>query len=131
MRATATALAAAREKVASLKDELKAANEGEEALEKQLFAEMAETGMSSFTDDILGLKFSTTTKRFPHLADKLKEAELYDFLREKGYGDAIRTMMPPSTLKASLKELADAGVVMPDYVQTYEQIGISVRKAKA
>lgn len=121
-----------KEKKKALEDELKALNAELEATEYELAQMMINEELPSFSR--AGTTFYVSTKVYASpLADK--KTELFERLKQLGYGDLIYETVNNNTFSAFVKEqMAENDDQLPEWlnglVSVYEKTSIGMRKAK-
>ena len=121
-----------RERKAELADETKANNAEIEQAEYDLSQLMAQTETQSFQR--AGTLFYLTTKTYAS-ADKEHKDELFDVLRNEGYGSLITETVNANSLSAFVKEqMSENDDVLPDWlegkVNVFDKVTVSLRKTK-
>ena len=121
-----------RERKAELADETKANNAEIEQAEYDLSQLMAQTETQSFQRG--GTLFYLTTKTYAS-ADKEHKDELFDVLRNEGYGSLITETVNANSLSAFVKEqMSENDDVLPDWledkVNVFDKVTVSLRKTK-
>ncbi len=129
VQSAAAILSDLRDQREAAETEAKRLQEAETQAEMDLFHEMSEAGISSFKSDELGKQFVRVTNRYPRLADKLREDDMLAWLRNIGHGGVIREQINPSTLKATLRSIAEEGVTMPEYIEIFEKDAVQVKRS--
>ena len=125
-------LKALRERKAELADETKANNAEIEQAEYDLSQLMAQTETQSFQR--AGTLFYLTTKTYAS-ADKEHKDELFDALRNEGYGSLITETVNANSLSAFVKEqMSENDDVLPDWlegkVNVFDKVTVALRKSK-
>lgn len=117
------------------KDELKAeekdVNKRIEQVEQELVAAMVEEETDKFTR--AGKTFYLNTRFYARAIPALKQ-DLYQTLKDEGYGDLVYETVNANSLSAFVKELREENMdEMPDWldglVDGYEKTTIGMRKA--
>ena len=121
-----------RERKAELAEETKANNAEIEQAEFQLSQLMASTETQSFQR--AGTLFYLTTKTYAS-ANKEQKDELFDALRNEGYGSLITETINANSLSAFVKEqMADNDDILPDWldgkVNVFDKVTVGIRKSK-
>ena len=121
-----------RERKAELAEETKANNAEIEQAEFQLSQLMASTETQSFQR--AGMLFYLTTKTYAS-ANKEQKDELFDALRNEGYGSLITETINANSLSAFVKEqMSDNDDVLPEWldgkVNVFDKVTVSLRKSK-
>ena len=121
-----------RERKAELADETKANNAEIEQAEYDLSQFMAQTETQSFQR--AGTLFYLTTKTYAS-ADKEHKDELFDVLRNEGYGSLITETVNANSLSAFVKEqMSENDDVLPDWlegkVNVFDKVTVALRKTK-
>ena len=121
-----------RERKAELADETKANNAEIEQAEYDLSQLMAQTETQSFQR--AGTLFYLTTKIYAS-ADKEHKDELFDALRNEGYGSLITETVNANSLSAFVKEqMSENDDVLPDWlegkVNVFDKVTVALRKTK-
>ena len=121
-----------RERKAELADETKANNAEIEQAEYDLSQLMAQTETQSFQR--AGTLFYLTTKTYAS-ADKEHKDELFDALRNEGYGSLITETVNANSLSAFVKEqMSENDDVLPDWlegkVNVFDKVTVALRKTK-
>ena len=121
-----------RERKAELADETKANNAEIEQTEYDLSQLMAQTETQSFQR--AGTLFYLTTKTYAS-ADKEHKDELFDALRNEGYGSLITETVNANSLSAFVKEqMSENDDVLPDWlegkVNVFDKVTVALRKSK-
>ena len=121
-----------RERKAELADETKANNAEIEQAEYDLSQLMAQTETQSFQR--AGTLFYLTTKTYAS-ADKEHKDELFDALRNEGYGSLITETVNANSLSAFVKEqMSENDDVLPDWlegkVNVLDKVTVALRKSK-
>ena len=121
-----------RERKAELADETKANNAEIEQAEYDLSQLMAQTETQSFQR--AGTLFYLTTKTYAS-ADKEHKNELFDALRNEGYGSLITETVNANSLSAFVKEqMSENDDVLPDWlegkVNVFDKVTVALRKSK-
>ena len=121
-----------RERKAELADETKANNAEIEQAEYDLSQLMAQTETQSFQR--AGTLFYLTTKTYAS-ADKEHKDELFDALRNEGYGSLITETVNANSLSAFVKEqMSENDDVLPDWlegkVNVFDKVTVGLRKSK-
>jgi len=121
-----------RERKAELADETKANNAEIEQAEYDLSQLMAQTETQSFQR--AGTLFYLTTKTYAS-ADKEHKDELFDALRNEGYGSLITETVNANSLSAFVKEqMSENDDVLPDWlegkVNVFDKVTVALRKSK-
>lgn len=121
-----------RERKAELADETKANNAEIEQAEYDLSQLMAQTETQSFQR--AGMLFYLTTKTYAS-ADKEHKDELFDVLRNEGYGSLITETVNANSLSAFVKEqMSENDDVLPDWlegkVNVFDKVTVALRKSK-
>ena len=121
-----------KERKAELAEETKANNAEIEQAEFQLSQLMASTETLSFQR--AGTLFYLTTKTYAS-ANKEQKDELFEALRNEGYGSLITETINANSLSAFVKEqMADNDDVLPEWldgkVNVFDKVTVSLRKSK-
>ena len=121
-----------RERKAELADETKANKAEIEQAEYDLSQLMAQTETQSFQK--AGTLFYLTTKTYAS-ADKEHKDELFDALRNEGYGSLITETVNANSLSAFVKEqMSENDDVLPDWlegkVNVFDKVTVALRKSK-
>ena len=121
-----------RERKSELAEETKANNAEIEQAEFQLSQLMASTETQSFQR--AGTLFYLTTKTYAS-ANKEQKDELFDALRNEGYGSLITETINANSLSAFVKEqMADNDDILPDWldgkVNVFDKVTVGIRKSK-
>ncbi len=121
-----------RERKTELADETKANNAEIEQAEYDLSQLMAQTETQSFQR--AGTLFYLTTKTYAS-ADKEHKDELFDALRNEGYGSLITETVNANSLSAFVKEqMSENDDVLPDWlegkVNVFDKVTVALRKTK-
>ena len=121
-----------RDKKQHLAEETKKNNAEIEETEYKLSLEMASSETQSFNRS--GTLFYLCTKLYAS-AVKENKAELYEALKNEGYGSLITETVNANSLSAFVKEqMADNDDVLPDWlegkVNVYDRVTIGIRKSK-
>lgn len=121
-----------KERKAELAEETKANNAEIEQAEFQLSQLMASTETQSFQR--AGTLFYLTTKTYAS-ANKEQKDELFDALRNEGYGSLITETINANSLSAFVKEqMADNDDILPDWldgkVNVFDKVTVGIRKSK-
>ena len=121
-----------RERKAELAEETKANNAEIEQAEYDLSQLMAQTETQSFQR--AGTLFYLTTKTYAS-ADKEHKEELFDALRNEGYGSLITETVNANSLSAFVKEqMSENDDVLPDWlegkVNVFDKVTVALRKSK-
>ena len=121
-----------RERKAELADETKANNAEIEQAEYDLSQLMAQTETQSFQR--AGTLFYLTTKTYAS-ADKEHKDELFDALRNEGYGSLITETVNANSLSAFVKEqMSENDDVLPEWlegkVNVFDKVTVALRKSK-
>ena len=121
-----------KERKAELAEETKANNAEIEQTEYELSQLMAQTETQSFQR--AGTLFYLTTKTYAS-ADKEHKDELFDALRNEGYGSLITETVNANSLSAFVKEqMSENDDVLPDWlegkVNVFDKVTVALRKTK-
>ena len=121
-----------RERKAELAEETKANNAEIEQAEFQLSQLMASTETQSFQR--AGILFYLTTKTYAS-ANKEQKDDLFDALRNEGYGSLITETINANSLSAFVKEqMSENDDVLPEWldgkVNVFDKVTVSLRKSK-
>ena len=121
-----------KERKAELAEETKANNAEIEQAEFQLSQLMASTETQSFQR--AGILFYLTTKTYAS-ANKEQKDELFDALRNEGYGSLITETINANSLSAFVKEqMSENDDVLPQWldgkVNVFDKVTVSLRKSK-
>ena len=121
-----------RDKKQHLAEEVKKNNAEIEETEYKLSLEMASSETQSFNRS--GTLFYLCIKLYAS-AVKENKAELYEALKNEGYGSLITETVNANSLSAFVKEqMADNDDVLPDWlegkVNVFDRITIGIRKSK-
>lgn len=117
-----------------LEDETKSVNAEIEEVETQLAGLMVDQEMQNFTRN--GRMFYLQTKTYASAVAERKQ-ELYEWLKENGFGDLVVETVHPQSLSAFVKEQmdeADDGELpqeLAELVNVYEKTSVGIRKATA
>ena len=121
-----------KERKAELAEETKANNAEIEQAEFQLSQLMASTETQSFQR--AGTLFYLTTKTYAS-ANKEQKDELFDALRNEGYGSLITETINTNSLSAFVKEqMSENDDILPEWldgkVNVFDKVTVSLRKSK-
>lgn len=121
-----------RDKKQHLAEKTKKNNAEIEETEYKLSLEMASSETQSFNRS--GTLFYLCTKLYAS-AVKENKAELYEALKNEGYGSLITETVNANSLSAFVKEqMADNDDVLPDWlegkVNVFDKVTIGIRKSK-
>ena len=121
-----------RDKKQHLAEETKKNNAEIEETEYKLSLEMASSETQSFNRS--GTLFYLCTKLYAS-AVKENKAELYEALKNEGYGSLITETVNANSLSAFVKEqMVDNDDVLPDWldgkVNVFDKVTIGIRKSK-
>ena len=121
-----------RDKKQHLAEETKKNNAEIEETEYKLSLEMASSETQSFNRS--GTLFYLCTKLYAS-AVKENKAELYEELKNEGYGSLITETVNTNSLSAFVKEqMADNDDVLPDWlegkVNVFDKVTVGIRKSK-
>ena len=121
-----------KERKVELADMVKENNAEIEQAEFQLSQLMASTETQSFQR--AGTLFYLTTKTYAS-ANKEQKDELFDALRNEGYGSLITETINANSLSAFVKEqMADNDDILPDWldgkVNIFDKVTVGIRKSK-
>ena len=121
-----------RDKKQHLAEETKKNNAEIEETEYKLSLEMASSETQSFNRS--GTLFYLCTKLYAS-AVKENKAELYEALKNEGYGSLITETVNTNSLSAFVKEqMADNDDVLPDWlegkVNVFDKVTVGIRKSK-
>ena len=121
-----------RDKKQHLAEETKKNNAEIEETEYKLSLEMASSETQSFNRS--GTLFYLCTKLYAS-AVKENKAELYEALKNEGYGSLITETVNANSLSAFVKEqMADNDDVLPDWlegkVNVFDRVTVGIRKSK-
>ena len=121
-----------KERKAELAEETKANNAEIEQAEFQLSQLMASTETQSFQR--AGILFYLTTKTYAS-ANKEQKDELFDALRNEGYGSLITETINANSLSAFVKEqMSENDDILPEWldgkVNVFDRVTVSLRKSK-
>ena len=121
-----------KERKAELAEETKANNAEIEQAEFQLSQLMASTETQSFQR--AGTLFYLTTKTYSS-ANKEQKDELFEALRNEGYGSLITETINANSLSAFVKEqMSENDDVLPQWldgkVNVFDKVTVSLRKSK-
>ena len=121
-----------KERKGELAEETKANNAEIEQAEFQLSQLMASTETQSFQR--AGTLFYLSTKTYAS-ANKEQKDELFDALRNEGYGSLITETINANSLSAFVKEqMSENDDVLPDWldgkVNVFDKVTVSLRKSK-
>ena len=121
-----------RDKKQHLAEEVKKNNAEIEETEYKLSLEMASSETQSFNRS--GTLFYLCTKLYAS-AVKENKAELYEALKNEGYGSLITETVNANSLSAFVKEqMADNDDQLPDWlegkVNVFDKVTIGIRKSK-
>ena len=121
-----------KERKAELADTVKENNSEIEQAEIQLSQLMVSTETQSFQR--AGTLFYLTTKTYAS-ANKEQKDDLFDVLREEGYGSLIAETINANSLSAFVKEqMADNDDILPDWlegkVNVFDKVTVGIRKSK-
>ncbi|MEG1779226.1 MAG: hypothetical protein RR263_03930 [Oscillospiraceae bacterium] len=119
-----------REKKARLAEETKTNNTEIEQVEFKLSQEMANFETQSFNR--AGTLFYLCTKLYAS-ADKENKPELFETLKNEGYGSLITETINANSLSAFVKEqMADNDDILPDWlkgkVNVFDKVTVGLRK---
>ncbi|MBE6846422.1 MAG: hypothetical protein E7508_12170 [Ruminococcus sp.] len=125
-------LKALRERKDELADETKANNAEIEKTELELSQLMAQTETQSFQR--AGTLFYLTSKTYAS-ANKENKAELYEALKNEGYGSLITETVNANSLSAFVKEqMSENDDTLPDWlegkVNVFDKVTVNLRKSK-
>lgn len=118
-----------RERKKKLQDELKEVNAAIDQCEQALAEEMISQEVQNFNLDGRTFYLSTQVYASPK-ADR--KYELYQWLKDNGYGDMVQETVHSRTLSAFVKELLDEGELPPELaemVNVYEKTVVGMRRA--
>lgn len=121
-----------RDKKQHLAEETKKNNAEIEETEYKLSLEMASSETQSFNRS--GTLFYLCTKLYAS-AVKENKAELYEALKNEGYGSLITETVNANSLSAFVKEqMTDNDDVLPDWlegkVNVFDKVTVGIRKSK-
>ena len=121
-----------RERKSELAEETKANNAEIEQAEYQLSQLMASTETQSFQR--AGTLFYLTTKTYAS-ANKEQKDELFDALRNEGYGSLITETINANSLSAFVKEqMSENDDILPEWldgkVNVFDKVTVGIRKSK-
>ena len=121
-----------KERKSALAEETKKNNAEIEQAESQLSQLMANTETQSFQR--AGTLFYLCTKLYAS-AVKENKAELYEALKNEGYGSLITETVNANSLSAFVKEqMADNDDILPDWlegkVNVFDKVTVGIRKSK-
>ena len=121
-----------KERKAELSEETKANNAEIEQAEFQLSQLMASTETQSFQR--AGTLFYLTTKTYSS-ANKEQKDELFEALRNEGYGSLITETINANSLSAFVKEqMSENDDILPEWldgkVNVFDKVTVSLRKSK-
>ena len=121
-----------RERKAELSEETKQNNAEIEKAELELSELMAKTETQSFQR--AGTLFYLTTKTYAS-ADKEHKDELFEALREEGFGSLITETINANSLSAFVKEqMSENDDILPDWlegkVNVFDKVTVNLRKSK-
>ena len=121
-----------RERKSELAEETKANNAEIEQAEFQLSQLMASTESQSFQR--AGTLFYLTTKTYAS-ANKEQKDELFDALRNEGYGSLITETINANSLSAFVKEqMSENDDILPEWldgkVNVFDKVTVGIRKSK-
>lgn len=121
-----------RDKKQHLAEETKKNNAEIEETEYKLSMEMASSETQSFNRS--GTLFYLCTKLYAS-AVKENKAELYEALKNEGYGSLITETVNANSLSAFVKEqMADNDDILPDWlegkVNVFDKVTVGIRKSK-
>ena len=121
-----------RERKAELAEETKANNAEIEKTELELSQLMAQTETQSFQR--AGTLFYLATKTYAS-ANKEQKDELFDALRNEGYGSLITETINANSLSAFVKEqMSENDDTLPDWlegkVNVFDKVTVNLRKSK-
>ena len=119
-----------KERKAELAEETKANNAEIEQAEFQLSQLMASTETQSFQR--AGTLFYLTTKTYAS-ANKEQKDELFDALRNEGYGSLITETINANSLSAFVKEQMsenddEVPAWLAEKISTFEKVSVGIRK---
>ena len=125
-------LKALRERKDELADETKANNTEIEKTELELSQLMAQTETQSFQR--AGTLFYLATKTYAS-ANKEQKDELYETLKNEGYGSLITETVNANSLSAFVKEqMSENDDTLPDWlegkVNVFDKVTVNLRKSK-
>ena len=117
---------------AKKEDELKDVKERIDDIEKKLVEAMTDEELQNFTRD--GMTFYLNPKIFVS-AKADSKIELYDALKENGFGDMVQETVNANSFASFVREqMAENGDTVPDWldglVNIHEETKIGTRKAK-
>ena len=121
-----------RERKSELAEETKANNAEIEQAEFQLSQLMASTETQSFQR--AGTLFYLTTKTYAS-ANKEQKDELFDALRNEGYGSLITETINANSLSAFVTEqMSENDDILPEWldgkVDVFDKVTVGIRKSK-
>lgn len=114
-----------------LESEIKALNAEIEETEAKLVELMVAEEMQNFTRN--GQMFYLQTKTYASAVAERKQ-ELYEWLKNNGFGDMVVETVHPQSLAAFVKEQMDDGELpqeLAELVNVYEKTAVGIRKATA
>jgi hypothetical protein len=115
-----------------LEDETKSVNAEIEEVETQLAGLMVDQEMQNFTRN--GRMFYLNTKVYASAVAERK-AELYEWLKENGYGDLVYETVNANSLAAFVREQLEEADELPEglaeMVNVFEKTTVGIRKATA
>lgn len=114
-----------------LNEELKKVNEEIEKVETELFEAMAANELQNF--NLNGHTYYLNVRTYASVIPEEKE-EVYNWLKEHGYGDLIYEAVNANTFAAFINELTEEqGTLPPELegkVRVYEKQSVGIRKSK-
>lgn len=124
-------LAGLKERKKELEDMLKEVNERIATVEEILSTRMLEEELQSFNRN--GKTFYVQTKTFASAVPERK-AELFQWLKDHGFGDMVTETVNANTLSAWVREQLEESESLPEgleeLVNVYEKTTVGIRKAR-
>lgn len=121
-----------RDRKADLDEQMKAVNAEIEEVEKALSEAMLAEEMQNFVRG--GLMFYLQTKTYASAVAERK-AELFQWLKDNGYGDLVQETVNANSLAGFVREQLEENDGLPDgleeLVNVYEKTTVGIRKATA
>ncbi len=120
-----------QEEKALLQEQLKNVNGRISGTTRLLTGEMVNHEIQNFKRN--GRLFYLTTQQYISAVSSM-QTELYEALREKGFGDLVKETVHPATLRAFVKEQIEENdhevpEWLDDLVNVYEEDQVRIRKA--
>jgi flagellar basal body L-ring protein FlgH len=102
-----------------------------ERITSELTAKMTEAEMPSFVHSGFSFSLSTRTFASPMAGDK---SELYEALRQNGYGDIITETVNANTLSSTVNDLIEQNnEELPEWlvgkINTYDKVSVRIAKS--